>query len=116
MVFPFFFKFTFLSSESFNYFFMYILEISHYLKACDLINEVSPPIHLMTSYTLHVWRPLRFEYYICMFLLNTFSISAGSFLFLFLDLVYFYTNYIIYKEIVLFSPFKLLHKSLLSLT
>ena len=49
-------------------------------------HQRGPPIYLTPSYTLLVWRPLMFEHYVCMFLLNMFSISARLFFFFLLGL------------------------------
>ena len=53
---------------------------------CPLSHQRGPPIYLIPNYTLLVWRPLIFELYICMFLLNMFSVSAGLFFFFLLGL------------------------------
>ena len=37
-----------------------------------LSHQRGPPIYLIPNYTLLVWRPLMFEHYICLFLLNMF--------------------------------------------
>ena len=50
-----------------------------------LSHQRGPPIYLIPNYTLLVWRPLMCEHYICLFLLNMFSVLAGLFFFL-LDL------------------------------
>jgi len=60
-----------------------------------LSHQRGPPIYLIPNYTLLVWRPLMFEHYICLFLLNMFSVLAG--LFFFSSGPWFYdTNYILY--------------------
>ena len=60
-----------------------------------LSHQRGPPIYLIPNYTPLVWRPLMFEHYVCMFLLNMFSVLAG--LFFFSPWPWFYdTNYILY--------------------
>lgn len=53
---------------------------------CPLSHQRGPPIYLIPNYTLLVWRPLIFELYVCMFLLNMFSVSKELFFFFLLGL------------------------------